>query len=107
MQPETKSTNAAPTNTNIVDPFATVPLHNFGESDIFGAFSSQSDSISSEPSQSSVNDGSDTNLGKKSSADLKGPPKKDFQVKSGIWADSLSRGLIDLNISARKFNHFN
>ncbi|VVA11854.1 PREDICTED: clathrin [Prunus dulcis] len=102
MQPETKSTNAAPTNTNIVDPFATVPLHNFGESDIFGAFTSQSDSTSSEPSQSSVNDGSDTNLGKKSSADLKGPPKKDFQVKSGIWADSLSRGLIDLNISASK-----
>ncbi|KAI5354266.1 hypothetical protein L3X38_007161 [Prunus dulcis] len=102
MQPETKSTNAAPTNTNIVDPFATVPLHNFGESDIFGAFTSQSDSTSSEPSQSSVNDGSDTNLGKKSSADLKGPPKKDFQVKSGIWADSLSRGLIDLNISAPK-----
>ncbi|KAI4376281.1 hypothetical protein MLD38_014062 [Melastoma candidum] len=29
--------------------------------------------------------------------------KKDgFQVKSGIWADSLSRGLIDLNISAPK-----
>ena len=23
-------------------------------------------------------------------------------MKSGIWADSLSRGLIDLNISARK-----
>ncbi|BBG95113.1 ENTH/VHS family protein [Prunus dulcis] len=95
MQPETKSTNAAPTNTNIVDPFATVPLHNFGESDIFGRSPLK-------PSQSSVNDGSDTNLGKKSSADLKGPPKKDFQVKSGIWADSLSRGLIDLNISAPK-----
>ena len=30
--------------------------------------------------------------------------KKDgFQVKSGVWADSLSRGLIDLNISGRKF----
>jgi len=32
------------------------------------------------------------------------PATKDtFQVKSGIWADSLSRGLIDLNIAARKF----
>ncbi|KAJ6745674.1 EPSIN/ENT-RELATED [Salix koriyanagi] len=30
------------------------------------------------------------------------PQKEGFQVKSGIWADSLSRGLIDLNISAPK-----
>jgi len=29
--------------------------------------------------------------------------KENFQVKSGIWADSLSRGLIDLNITARMF----
>ncbi|KAM0868925.1 hypothetical protein ACQ4PT_040987 [Festuca glaucescens] len=28
--------------------------------------------------------------------------KESFQVKSGIWADSLSRGLIDLNIAAPK-----
>jgi epsin len=26
-----------------------------------------------------------------------------FQVKSGIWADSLSRGLIDLNITSCKY----
>ncbi|KAM0968203.1 hypothetical protein ACFX2I_016539 [Malus domestica] len=102
IQPETKSTNAAPTNTNIVDPFATVPLNNFDGSDIMGAFASHSDSAASEPSQSSVNDGSHNNLGKQSLADSKTPPKKDFQVKSGIWADSLSRGLIDLNISAPK-----
>ncbi|XP_048435865.1 clathrin interactor EPSIN 1 [Pyrus x bretschneideri] len=102
IQPETKSTNAAPTNTNIVDPFATVPLNNFDGSDIMGAFASHSDSAASEPSQSSVNDGSHDNLGKQSLADSKTPPKKDFQVKSGIWADSLSRGLIDLNISAPK-----
>nr|AFK49429.1 unknown [Lotus japonicus] len=39
----------------------------------------------------------------KSLADSKVSPKKDaFQVKSGIWAESLSRGLIDLNISAPK-----
>jgi hypothetical protein len=33
------------------------------------------------------------------------PKTKDgvLQVKSGIWADSLSRGLIDLDITARKF----
>ncbi|KAB2619532.1 clathrin interactor EPSIN 1-like [Pyrus ussuriensis x Pyrus communis] len=102
IQPETKSTNAAPTNTNIVDPFATVPLNNFDGSDIMGALASHSDSAASEPSQSSVNDGSHNNLGKQSLADSKTPPKKDFQVKSGVWADSLSRGLIDLNISAPK-----
>ncbi|KAM2021185.1 hypothetical protein ACFX16_043236 [Malus domestica] len=102
MQPEAKSTNAAPTNTNIVDPFATVPLNNFDGSDIMGAFTSHSDSAASEPSQSSVNDGSHNVVGKQSLADSKTPPKKDFQVKSGIWADSLSRGLIDLNISGPK-----
>ncbi|KAI6702663.1 hypothetical protein NL676_011799 [Syzygium grande] len=40
---------------------------------------------------------------KKASAISNPQPKKDtFHVKSGIWADSLSRGLIDLNISAPK-----
>ncbi|XP_056161729.1 clathrin interactor EPSIN 1-like [Syzygium oleosum] len=40
---------------------------------------------------------------KKASAVSNPQPKKDaFHVKSGIWADSLSRGLIDLNISAPK-----
>ncbi|XP_024163253.1 clathrin interactor EPSIN 1 isoform X2 [Rosa chinensis] len=103
MQPETKSTSPAPTNTNIVDPFAAVPLNSFDGSDFLGGFTSHSGSTFSEPSQSSANDTSHSNLDRKSSADSKTPPKKDsFQVKSGIWADSLSRGLIDLNITGPK-----
>lgn len=104
MQPESKSTNAAPTNTNVFDPFAAVPLNNFGESDPFGAFTSHSDSASLEPAKNSVSDGSLNNLGGNVLSESTAPFKKDsFQVKSGIWADSLSRGLIDLNISARKY----
>lgn len=103
MQAEVKAPNSAPTNANIFDPFAAVPLNNFDGSDLFGAFTSHSDLVSSEPSQNDDTDGSHNNLGGQSSGDSKTPPKKDaFQVKSGIWADSLSRGLIDLNISARK-----
>lgn len=102
-QPEIKSTNTAPTNANIVDPFAAVPLNNFDDSDPFGAFTSHSNSVSSEPSQNSVNGGSNNILGA-NAPDAKFSAKKDtFQVKSGIWADSISRGLIDLNISARKY----
>lgn len=104
VQPEAKSTNAAPTNTNIFDPFAAVPLNNFDESDPFGAFTSHSNSASQEPAKNSVSDGSLNNLGGNVLSESKAPIKKDsFQVKSGIWADSLSRGLIDLNISARKY----
>lgn len=101
VQAEVKAPNPAPTNIDIVDPFAAVPLNNFDGSDLFGAFTSQSDSVSSEPAKNDVIDGSLNNLGGKSSVETQ--PKKDaFQVKSGIWADSLSRGLIDLNIAARK-----
>ncbi|KAK9946321.1 hypothetical protein M0R45_011790 [Rubus argutus] len=103
LQSETKSTSPAPTNTNIVDPFAAVPLNSFDGSDFLGGFTSHSGPASSEPSQSSTNDASHSKLDRKSSADSKAPPKKDsFQVKSGIWADSLSRGLIDLNITGPK-----
>lgn len=81
------------TPTKIVDPFAAVPMTDFDNSDFFGSFSShtETDSLNNQ--------------------NLKTPPpppplssKKDgFQVKSGVWADSLSRGLIDLNISGRKY----
>ncbi|XP_040998725.1 clathrin interactor EPSIN 1-like isoform X2 [Juglans microcarpa x Juglans regia] len=99
MHPEIKAPNSAPEDANIVDPFAAVPLNNFNGSDFFGAFT-HSDSASSETSHNGINVGSHNNL---SSEDSSTPPKKDaFQVKSGIWADSLSRGLIDLNISAPK-----
>ncbi|CAI9775711.1 unnamed protein product [Fraxinus pennsylvanica] len=88
--------------TNIVDPFAAVPLNNFDNSDPFGSFTSHTGPISTASTEHSSNDGSNVN-GNGTSVETKPPPKKDpFQVKSGIWADSLSRGIIDLNISAPK-----
>ncbi|XP_047342027.1 clathrin interactor EPSIN 1 [Impatiens glandulifera] len=81
----------------IFDPFSAVPLNNFDGSDPFGPLSSHTDSVSVESRKN------DDNLTGKPSTELKGSSNKDtFQVKSGIWADSLSRGLIDLNISAPK-----
>lgn len=107
MQPDNKSENSGPTNINIVDPFAAVPLNKFDGSDLFGEFTSHSDNVSSQPSKSPVIDGSHDNMNGDSLAESVNPPKKDpFQVKSGIWADSLSRGLIDLNITAREFFFF-
>ncbi|KAL6519870.1 hypothetical protein OROMI_032764 [Orobanche minor] len=51
------------------------------------------------PTQNSNNNGGLNNLNEKTKVTSNSPVKKDaFQVKSGIWADSLSRGLIDLNI---------
>ncbi|MBA0719456.1 hypothetical protein Golax_007135 [Gossypium laxum] len=95
--------NVEPVNANIVDPFAAVPLNNFDGSDIFGSFTTHSDSALEEPKQNPMNDGNLNKMSTKSSQDSKAPQKKDaFQVKSGIWADSLSRGIIDLNISAPK-----
>ncbi|KAH6783840.1 ENTH/VHS family protein [Perilla frutescens var. hirtella] len=86
---------------NIVDPFANVPLHNFDSSDPFGAFTSHTDPLSTVSNQSS-NQESNGNMKGASPETKAPPPKKEFQVKSGIWADSLSRGLIDLNITAPK-----
>ncbi|KAK8513634.1 hypothetical protein V6N13_002365 [Hibiscus sabdariffa] len=95
--------NIEPVNANIVDPFAAVPLNNFDGSDIFGSFTTHSDSTLKESKPNPTNDGNLNNITTKSSQDSKAPQKKDaFQVKSGIWADSLSRGIIDLNISAPK-----
>ncbi|KAJ4836975.1 hypothetical protein Tsubulata_025286 [Turnera subulata] len=100
VQPETNSSKTLPSNTNTVDPFAAVPLNNFDGSDLFGAFTSGPPTT--ESSQSPINDSSPKNGDKKPSGDSKPAQKEGFQVKSGIWADSLSRGLIDLNISAPK-----
>lgn len=101
-QPETKPINSVPTNP-IVDPFAAVPLNNFDSSDPFGSFTFNTDSTSAEPSQNPVDDSNLSDSSKKAPAISNPQPKKDaFHVKSGIWADSLSRGLIDLNISAPK-----
>ncbi|XP_040867425.1 clathrin interactor EPSIN 1 isoform X1 [Glycine max] len=103
VQPNNKSEKSVPMNNSSIDPFAAVPLNNFDGSDIFGDFTSQSDSVSSQPSNNVVSDGKHDNVTGKSLADSKVSPKKDaFQVKSGVWADSLSRGLIDLNITAPK-----
>ncbi|RVW52372.1 Clathrin interactor EPSIN 1 [Vitis vinifera] len=103
VQSETKSQKSDTASPDIVDPFAAVPLNSFDGSDLFGSFTSHTNSASTEPTQSPANDGNLNNLNGKSSAEFQPPPKKDaFQVKSGIWADSLSRGLIDLNISARE-----
>lgn len=86
---------------NFVDPFANVPLNNFDGTDPFDAFSSNTEPLSTVSNQSS-NTGRNGNM-KGASTETKPLPKDSFQVKSGIWADSLSRGLIDLNISARKY----
>ncbi|KAI4337109.1 hypothetical protein L6164_015562 [Bauhinia variegata] len=103
VQPDSQSKNSAPPNNDIVDPFAAVPLNKFDGSDPFDEFTSNYDSASSQPSKSPVSDGNSDNMNGKLMAESKNPLKKDpFQVKSGIWADSLSRGLIDLNISAPK-----
>lgn len=95
---ETKHPKSDQINVDTFDPFAAVPLNNFEGSDLFGAFTSHTDSVSTEPMPDPVN-----NLSGKSTESNPTPKKNNtFQVKSGIWADSLSRGIIDLNISARK-----
>ncbi|KAF7830494.1 clathrin interactor EPSIN 1 [Senna tora] len=102
VQPDSKSENST-LEKNDIDPFAAVPLNKFEGSDMFGEFNSHSDTVTSHPSKSPISDGNHNNMNGISSPESKIPPKKDpFQVKSGIWADSLSRGLIDLNISAPK-----
>lgn len=102
-QPGIEAPKSDPPNTNVNDPFAAVAMNNFDGSDLFGVFTSSSNPASSEPTQSPIKDSSLDNLDGKSLASSNPPQKEGFQVKSGIWADSLSRGLIDLNISARKY----
>ncbi|XP_028555740.1 clathrin interactor EPSIN 1-like [Dendrobium catenatum] len=82
------STN--PTSSCAIDPFAAIQVSNVtGSDELFGSFTSNTAPASRDPSKDSSNTSQ--------SASKKEP----FQVKSGIWADSLSRGLIDLNITAR------
>lgn len=70
----------------------------------FGAFTSHTESPAASAT-GSMNK-SPTNLEQASmSASRPAVKKETFQVKSGIWADSLSRGLIDLNITTRKYIH--
>ncbi|BAF15669.1 clathrin interactor EPSIN 1 [Oryza sativa Japonica Group] len=68
----------------------------------FGAFVSHSEEVAKDPFDLSLS----TSSGRTNQAPLAAPKsdtkKENFQVKSGIWADSLSRGLIDLNITGPK-----
>ncbi|CAI0441434.1 unnamed protein product [Linum tenue] len=84
--------------TSVVDPFAALPINSFDGSDLFGDFSSSTTSGTAEPTKNPPTSDAST---------IENPTqfpekKQNFQVKSGIWADSLSRGIIDLNISAPK-----
>ncbi|XP_051119458.1 clathrin interactor EPSIN 1 isoform X2 [Andrographis paniculata] len=100
-QPDNKASKSEATS-SAFDPFAAVPLNNFDGTDPFGPVSSQSNPSLTEASRNSSDGGNPGNING-SSVENKPTVKKDgFQVKSGIWADSLSRGLIDLNISAPK-----
>ncbi|KAK9742057.1 hypothetical protein RND81_03G145500 [Saponaria officinalis] len=103
VRAETKSETSAPSNMNFVDPFAAVPLDNFDGSDVFGGFTSQTSQPSQNPNENTIQNAAPYESNSKLVQESKAPAKKDgFQAKSGIWADSLSRGLIDLNISAPK-----
>ncbi|KAM0029330.1 putative ENTH domain, clathrin interactor EPSIN 1 [Helianthus debilis subsp. tardiflorus] len=98
VESKTMSTQADP-----FDPFVAVRMNNFDNSDFFGSFSSHTGSESTEPTQVFMDSGNPNNQNHKTSAASTHSLKKDgFQVKSGVWADSLSRGLIDLNISGPK-----
>lgn len=102
IQSDNKSSKSDQMNINLVDPFAAVPLNTFDNSDPFDSFvSHKPEPIPSEDANNGGNHDACEKVSK-SSVEAKTPPKDTFQVRSGIWADSLSRGLIDLNISAPK-----
>lgn len=104
---QNRATKSNETST-VSDPFANVPLNNFEGSDPFGVFTSHTEPVPAVSNQSSSIQGSNGNMKAAYSPEtIVPPPKKEFQVKSGIWADSLSRGLIDLNITARKYHFYN
>ncbi|XP_009594923.1 clathrin interactor EPSIN 1-like [Nicotiana tomentosiformis] len=105
VQCDIRSSKSDKINATTVDPFAAVPLNTFDSSDPFGTFVSHADpvSVASENANRGGNQEETPSKLDKSPVEAKPAPKKDdFQVRSGIWADSLSRGLIDLNISAPK-----
>ncbi|CAA0821303.1 Clathrin interactor EPSIN 1 [Striga hermonthica] len=87
--------------TNALDPFAPVPNNEFDKPTSLGPITSQMDPLSTVSDKNPPNDESRREISE-SLPEAKSPPKKAFQVKSGIWADSLTRGLIDLNITAPK-----
>lgn len=128
-----KTKPAETVSTESFDPFAAIKINNFSGSDPFGTFTSHAEPVSSQHSHSyttgkyideetfgeftshtkQTSPEPSQNSSKHSLGDLKtsiastpASRKDNFQVKSGVWADCLNRGLIDLNISARKFPFF-
>ncbi|MCL7030273.1 hypothetical protein MKW94_023075 [Papaver nudicaule] len=96
---DNKPAKSEPMSSSSIDPFAAIPVNNFDGGDIFGDFTSNTNQ--QVPSQAANSSATDSILNSQSpSIESKLPKKNSFQVKSGIWADSLSRGLIDLNITA-------
>ncbi|KAJ8512603.1 hypothetical protein OPV22_003037 [Ensete ventricosum] len=81
--------------------YANTTKNNLDEDSAFGDFTSHTEQTLPEPSQHSSK-GSLNNLKTPLTVSAPAARKDNFQVKSGVWADCLSRGLIDLNISAPK-----
>ncbi|WOK97905.1 clathrin interactor EPSIN 1 [Canna indica] len=112
------------------DPFAAIPVSNFEKSDPFASFASHAEPVTTKSSQNTTNTScndldidsifgaftstteqaisepshhsSQRSLDNLKTNSMPEFSKENFQVKSGVWADCLNRGLIDLNISAPK-----
>ncbi|KAD4178731.1 hypothetical protein E3N88_27322 [Mikania micrantha] len=103
VEPEIKPLESKTMLTQAFDPFTAVPINSFDNSDFFGSFSSHTGSESTKPTQSFVDSANPNHQNHKNPAASTNSLNKDgFQVSSGVWADSLSRGLIDLNITGPK-----
>nr|GEX95459.1 clathrin interactor EPSIN 1-like [Tanacetum cinerariifolium] len=101
LEPEVKP---AKSNIRLVDQFVAVPMKNLENSDFFGSFSSHTGSTSStEPTTQSLMDSGNNSNNQINKASVASSKKVGFQLKFGVWADSLRRGLIDIKISGRKF----
>ncbi|KAI4376968.1 hypothetical protein MLD38_014668 [Melastoma candidum] len=89
-------TKPDPPNLTDFDPFPAIPPPSADSGhDPFMEFKSISNSTEVPSPKTDVN-------GKPCSESHAPPRKETFQVKSGIWADSLSRGLINLDITESK-----
>ncbi|GKD54500.1 ribonuclease H-like domain-containing protein, partial [Tanacetum coccineum] len=74
-------------------------IQSVDNSDFFGSFSSHTGSASfTEPTTQSFIDSGNSSNNQIDKTSVPSSNKDSFQVNSGVWADSLSRGLIDLNI---------
>ncbi|KAK6927315.1 ENTH domain [Dillenia turbinata] len=80
VQPEIKAPKSDPINSDPVDPFAAVAPNKFDESDLFGAFTSNEDSGSSEVGKKPADNGNPNNLKGNSMSELNSQPKKAKKV---------------------------